>query len=121
MKPDQWVILFGSWTISAPVTKRFSIVSGFEHRLKKTGTGKDRSCRVVRKRCHPKGAAEGLYRTIVEFPVKSLEAYENRSYAVRQTVLRLAFLQPFKFTPEGMYETAKTALPVRVLGGVSGK
>lgn len=44
--------------------------------------------------------------------------YQNRSYAVRQTVLRLVFSQPLTFTPEGVYRTIKTTIPFRVLGGI---
>ncbi len=47
--------------------------------------------------------------------------YKNGSYAVRQTVLRLAFSEPLQFTPEGVYGTPKTTLPFRMLGGFSGK
>lgn len=40
---------------------------------------------------------------------------------MRQTVLRLAFSEPLKFTPEGAYGTPKTILPFRVLGGFAKK
>ena len=57
----------------------------------------------------------------LRFLSRPWDIYKNGSYAVRQTVLRLAFSEPLKFTPEGVYGTPKTTLPFRVLGGFSGK
>ncbi len=53
----------------------------------------------------------------LRFLAKPWEIYKNGSYAVRQTVLRLAFSEPLTFTPEGVYGTPKTTLPFKVLGG----
>ncbi len=54
----------------------------------------------------------------LRFLSRPWDIYKNGSYAVRQTVLRLAFSEPLKFTPEGVYGTPKTTLPFRVLGGL---
>ncbi len=57
----------------------------------------------------------------MKFLSRPWDIYKNGSYSVRQTVLRLAFSEPLKFTPEGVYGTPKTTLPFRVLGGFSAK
>ena len=57
----------------------------------------------------------------LRFLAKLWDINKNGSYAVRQTALRLAFSEPLTFTPEGVYGTPKTAIPFKVLGGISTK
>lgn len=57
----------------------------------------------------------------LKFLSRPWDIYKNGSLVVRQTVLRLAFSEPLKFTPDGVYGTPKPTLPFKVLGGFSAK
>jgi hypothetical protein len=65
----------------------------------------------------------GRFDECIELALKFLSRpwgmYKNGILAVRQTVHRLVFSRPLTFTPEGEYQTKKTTLPIKILGGSS--
>jgi hypothetical protein len=47
--------------------------------------------------------------------------YKNGDYAMRQTVLRLAFAAPLRYSQNSMYGTPELSFPFKYLGGFSGQ
>ena len=97
-------------------TKNPTVVKAIETKIEKLEREK---FALVEKAAEPLPSV-GKFEECIELSLRFLsrpwDIYKNGSYAVRQTVLRLAFSDPLTFTPEGVYGTPKTTLPFKVLG-----
>ncbi|WP_152477087.1 recombinase zinc beta ribbon domain-containing protein [Roseovarius sp. THAF9] len=95
-----------------------TVVTAYEKRISKLEREKirltDRASRVV----PPKGRFEEFIELSLEFLARPWNIYENGSLAMKQTVLRLAFPEPLRYSRENGYRTIKTAFPFRVLEGI---
>lgn len=95
-----------------------SVIAAYEKRIEKL----EREKLVLAEKAEKPLPNEGRFEECIELSLKFLsrpwEIYKNGTYAVRQTVLRLAFSKPLTYSPEGVYGTPKTTLPFKVLGGL---
>ena len=98
-------------------TKNAAVIKAIESKIEKLEREK---MLLVEKASEPLPNA-GKFEESIELSLRFLsrpwDIYKNGSYAVRQTVLRLAFSDPLTYTPEGVYGTPKTTLPFKVLAG----
>ena len=94
-----------------------SVISAYEGRIAKLEREKillaERAARTV----PPKGRFEEFIELSLEFLSKPWNLYENGSLALKQTVLRLAFAEPLRYSRESGYRTIETTLPFKVLAG----
>ena len=83
--------------------KSDSVVAAYEKRIDKLEREQIVLAERVSKTVPPKGRLEEC----MELPLKLLsrpwETYEKGSYALRQTALRLAFVEPLSYHPSGVY------------------
>lgn len=68
-----------------------------------------------------KGRLEDCMELALSFLSSPWKIYEKGSFAVRQTVLRLAFAEPLRYGKNGVYGTPELSLPFKVLGEISGQ
>ena len=90
-----------------------SVVSAYEGRITKLEREKillnEKAERIV----PPKGRFEEFIELSLEFLARPWNIYENGSLALKQTVLRLAFSEPLRYSRENGYRTTETAFPSR--------
>ncbi len=98
-----------------------TVVKAIEAKIEKLEREKISLAEKAREPLPNVGRSEECIELAMKFLARPWDIYKNGNYAVRQTVLRLAFSEPLTFTPEGVYRTIKTALPFKVLGGLSSK
>lgn len=98
-----------------------SVVSAYEARIEKLERAKiilsERQERVT----PPKGRLEDCMELALRFLSSPWDIYKNGDHVLRQTVLRLAFVKPLRYSPNGVYGTPDFAFPFKALGGISGK
>ncbi|MDB2407011.1 recombinase family protein [Jannaschia sp.] len=102
-------------------TRNPTVIKAIESKIEKLEREKFALVEQVSQPLPNVGKFEECIELALTFLSRPWNIYKNGSYAVRQTVLRLAFSQPLSFTPEGVYGTPKTAIPFKVLGGLSSK
>lgn len=94
-----------------------TVVTAYEKRIGKLEREKillaERSSRIV----PPKGRFEEFIELSLEFLARPWNIYENGSLALKQTVLRLVFPEPLRYSRESGYRTIETAFPFKVLAG----
>ncbi len=97
-----------------------SVVKKYEERIEKLDRQKillqDKSAKLV----PPKGRLEELIELTFMFLSKPWYLYEKGTFAMKQTVLRLAFTEPLRYCRNGGYGNIETSFPFNVLGGLSG-
>ena len=97
-----------------------SVVSAYEGRIAKLEREKivlaERADRIV----PPKGRFEEFIELSLDFLARPWFIYENGPLALKQTVLRLAFSEPPRYSRECGYRTIETAFPFKVLAGFDG-
>lgn len=67
----------------------------------------------------PKGRLEDCIELTLRFLSSPWYLYENGSFALRQTVLRLAFGEPLRYSPEGVNRIPTFTIPFKVLAGLN--
>ncbi|KMK66016.1 hypothetical protein [Puniceibacterium sp. IMCC21224] len=96
-----------------------SVISAYETRLSKL----EREKLVLIERAGAGVPAKGRLEECIELSLKFLanpwNIYENGQYLMRQTVFRLAFSEPLRYSRNEGYGTPKTSFPFRVLGEIS--
>ena len=96
-----------------------TVVKALEARVEKLERQKfvlnERSNKIV----PPKGRMEEFIELSLRFLASPWDIYKNGSLTVKQTVLRLAFSEPLRYSRETGYRTIETALPFKVLAGFS--
>ena len=67
-----------------------------------------------------KGRLEDCMELALRFLSSPWNIYKNGDYALRQTVLRLAFAKPLRYNQNGVYGTPEFSFPFKYLEGISG-
>ena len=94
-----------------------SVVTAYEGRLAKLEREKLLLSERVDQIVPPKGRFEEFIELSLEFLAKPWNIYENGNLALKQTVLRLAFSEPLRYSRNDGYRTIETAFPFKVLAG----
>ena len=94
-----------------------SVISAYEGRITKLERERILLTEKAARTVPPKGRFEEFIELSLEFLSKPWNLYENGSLALKQTVLRLAFSEPLRYSRERGYRTIETALPFKVLAG----
>ena len=96
-----------------------SVVSAYEARIEKL----ERNRLVLQERLDrsvpPKGRLEDCIELALRFLSSPWNIYKNGDFAIRQTVLRLAFAEPLRYSQNGVYGTPEFSFPFRYLEGIS--
>ena len=111
-----WVRRLSTATLSAA-----SVISALEKRVEKL----EREKFLLTEKAENMIPAKGRFGESIELALKFLSSpgniYENGSLPLRQTVLRLAFVEPLRYSREKGYRTIETAIPFKVLAGLQGQ
>ncbi len=98
-----------------------SVIKAYETRLAKLERQKivleEKTQTIVPK----KGKLEECIELSLKFLSNPWDIYKNGSYAMRQVVLRLAFVEPLPYCRNDGYGTPKISFPFKMLGGSSGR
>lgn len=101
-------------------TTNASVVSAYADKIDKL----ERDKILLRAKLDAVAPAKGRLEECIELSLRFLSSpwkiYKNGDFAMRQTVLRLAFAEPLRYCPNGMYRTPEFSFPFRYLGGFSG-
>ena len=97
-----------------------SVVSAYETRIEKLERDKIVLQERIAKSVPPKGRLEDCIELSLEFLSSPWNIWKNGDFALRQTVLRLAFSEPLRYSLNGVYGTPEFSFPFRYLGGFSG-
>lgn len=96
------------------------MISALEKRVEKL----EREKLLVAEKAETTVPAEGRFGESIELALRFLSSpwhiYENGSLPLRQTVLRLAFVEPLRYSRENGYRTTETAFPFKILAGLQG-
>lgn len=98
-----------------------SVISAYETRLSKLEREKLVLSEKVASVLPPKGRLEECIELSLKFLSSPWNIYANGCFAMRQTVLRLAFPEPLRYCRNEGYGTPKISFPFKVLGGISGQ
>ena len=99
-----------------------TVVSAYEARIEKLEREKIVLKERIAKAVPPKGRLEECIEHALEFLSNPWNIYKNGDHVMRQTVLRLAFAEPLRYGPNGVYGTPKFSFPFRALTeNLSGK
>ncbi len=97
-----------------------AVVSAYENKIDKL----ERDKIVLRERIAEAVPDKGRFEDCMELAMRFLSSpwkiYKNGDFAMRQTVLRLAFAEPLRYGPNGMYGTPEFSFPFKYLGNFSG-
>ena len=97
-----------------------SVVSALEKRVEKLERDKIRLTEKAAKMLPPKGRFGESIELAMRFLSNPWNIYEKGSLPLRQTVLRLAFVEPLRYSRETGYRTTKTTFPFKVLADLQG-
>ena len=98
-----------------------SLVSAYETRVEKLERSKIVLAERVANIIPPKGRLEECIELALKFLANPWFIYKNGDFAMRQTVLRLAFAEPLRCSQNGVYGTPELSFPFRYLAGISGQ
>ena len=99
--------------------KSNSVVAAYEKRIDKLESEKIVLAERASKSVPPKGRLEECIELTLKFLSTPCKIYEKGDFALRQTVLRLAFWEPLRYHPEGGYRNHNFAFPFKALEGFS--
>ena len=97
-----------------------SVVSAYETRIEKLERDKIVLQERFAKSIPPKGRLEDCIELSLKFLSSPWNIWKNGDFALRQTVLRLAFSEPLRYSLNGVYGTPEFSFPFTYLGGFSG-
>ena len=97
-----------------------SVVSAYEARISKLERDKITLQEKIDNMVPDKGRLEDCMELALRFLSSPWDIYKNGDFAMRQTVLRLAFSKPLRYSQNGVYGTPKFSFPFKYLGGISG-
>ena len=100
--------------------KNASVVTAYEARIEKLERDKIVLAEKIEKVVPPKGQLEDCIELTLRFLSSPWNLYKNGDFALRQTVLRLAFSRPLRYAPNGVYGTPEFSFPFKYLSGFSG-
>ncbi|WP_417524275.1 recombinase family protein [Marinovum sp.] len=96
-----------------------SVIQAYETRIEKLERQKIRLSEQAQKKVPPKGHLEEFIEHALEFLANPWKLYEKGGLAFKRTVLKLAFVEPLRYSREEGYRTAKTTFPFKVLAAIS--
>lgn len=96
-----------------------SVVSAYETRIEKLEREKLIIGEKIAKSVPPKGRLDDCIELSLKFLSSPWNIWKNGDFAMRQTVLRLAFAEPLRYSQNGVYETPNLSFPFKCLGGFS--
>ena len=98
-----------------------SVVSAYENKIEKL----ERDKIVLKERLGNSVPEKGRFEDCMELALRFLSSpwkiYKNGDFAMRQTVLRLAFAEQLRYGKNGVYGTPELSFPFKYLGGISVK
>ena len=97
-----------------------SVVSAYETRIDKLERDRIVLQEKIDNAVPEKGRLEDCMELAMRFLSSPWNIYKNGDYALRQTVLRLAFAEPLRYSLNGVYGTPELSFPFKYLGGISG-
>ncbi|MBJ3763853.1 hypothetical protein ILP92_13950 [Maribius pontilimi] len=98
-----------------------AVISAYETRLAKLEREKFVLAEKEASALPPKGRLEEFIELSLRFLASPWNIYANGDYATRQTVLRLAFVEPLQYNRNQGYRTPEISFPFKVLEGISGE
>jgi site-specific DNA recombinase len=98
-----------------------SVVQAYEARIDNLERKKIVLQERLDKTIPPKGRLEDCIELALGFLSNPWNIYKNGDFVMRQTVLRLAFAEPLKYSQNGVYGTPEFSFPFKFLGGFSGE
>jgi site-specific DNA recombinase len=98
-----------------------SVVNAYETRIDKLERQKIVLQERLDKSIPPKGRLEDCIELALGFLSNPWNIYKNGDFVMRQTVLRLAFAEPLKYSQNGVYGTPELSFPFKFLGGFLGQ
>ena len=96
-----------------------SVISAYETRIEKLEHNKLVLRERIAKSVPPKGRLEDCIELSLKFLSNPWNVWKNGDFAMRQTVLRLAFAEPLRYSQNGVYETPNFSFPFKFLGEFS--
>ena len=96
------------------------VVHAYEARIDKLERQKIVLQERLDKTIPPKGRLEDCIELALGFLANPWNLYKNGDHAMRQTVLRLAFAEPLRYSQNGVYGTPEFSFPFKFLGEFSG-
>ncbi len=96
-----------------------SVIAAYESRIEKLEREKLVLQDEAENGMQPRGHQIEFIEPALEFLSSPWNIYKKRSFALRQTVLRLAFAEPLRYNRENGYRTAKITFPFKVLADFS--
>ena len=94
-----------------------SLVGAYEARIDRLEREKIVLTERIAKTVPPKGRLEDCIELAMRFLSSPWIIYKNGDYAMRQTVLRLAFAEPLRYAQNGVYRTPNFSFPFKYLAG----
>ncbi|WP_373086912.1 recombinase family protein [Sneathiella sp.] len=94
-----------------------SVIGAYEGRIAKLEREKILLNEQTRRIIPPKGRFEEFIELSLEFLSTPWNIYDNGDLLLKQTVLRLAFSEPLRYSRKEGYRTIETAFPFKVLAG----
>ena len=91
-----------------------SVVSAYETRTDKLERDRIVLQEKIENAVPEKGRLEDCMELAMRFLLSSWNIYKNSDYALRQTVLRLAFAKPLRYRLNGVYGTPEFFLPIQI-------
>ena len=98
-----------------------SVIGAYETRLAKLEREKFVLAEKSASAVPPKGRLEEVIELSMKFLASPWNIYKNGDYATRQTVLRLAFVEPLQYSRNQGYRTPEISFPFKVLEGITGQ
>ena len=92
-----------------------SVVSAYETRIDKLERDRIVLQEKIENAVPEKGRLEDCMELAMRFLSSSWNIYKNGDYALRQTVLRLAFAKPLRYSLNGVHGTPEFFLPIQIL------
>ena len=96
-----------------------SVIRAYETKIEKLELEKLRLLDQQEKGGIPSGHLDEFIEPAMKFLANPWNIYQKGGFAMRQTVLRLAFAEPLRYSRENGYRTAKTTFPFKVLAEIS--
>ncbi len=96
-------------------TSSQSVVAACEGRIEKLERQKILLTEKAEKTLPAKGQRESCIELALQFLTSPWEIYKNGSYAARRSVLKLAFVEPVRYSRNEGYRTINSAFPFKML------
>lgn len=96
-----------------------TVVKAYEARIEKLERQKIRLAEQAENCIPPRGHLNEFIEHVMTFLTSPWIIYEKGSFALKRTVLKLAFAEPLRYNRDEGYRTAETAFPFKVLADFS--